>query len=112
GRDRRAHCPPAAAGRLRGPGPLRAGRQLRPGDADAGQERGEIAMMRRLACLALATALGGCASSTSPKGTLAELRSVEPEIEDVRLDDSLDLAAQSYRRYLQETPVNEMTPEA
>lgn len=69
-------------------------------------------MMRRLACLALATALGGCASSTSPKGTLAELRSVEPEIEDVRLDDSLDLAAQSYRRYLQETPVNEMTPEA
>lgn len=68
-------------------------------------------MIRRLALVALAAALAGCAT-TAQKGTLAELRDVKPEVDEVYLEDSLDLAAQSYRRYLEETPVSEMTPEA
>lgn len=60
----------------------------------------------------LAIALAGCASTSPKNGTLAELRNVEPDIEEVQLEDALDRAAQSYRRYLEETPVSELTPEA
>lgn len=56
-------------------------------------------------------ALCACATS-SDVGTLAELEQVTADVEDIHLDDSLDRAAQSYRRYLEETPVSERTPEA
>ena len=39
-------------------------------------------------------------------------RWVQPDVAEVEVADSLDLAAQSYRRYLDETPMSEMTPEA
>jgi TolA-binding protein/Flp pilus assembly protein TadD len=53
----------------------------------------------------------GCVSAPD-SGTLAELRSVQPDVAEVEVADSLDLALQSYRRYLDETPVSTMTPEA
>ena len=53
----------------------------------------------------------GCASVPG-RGTLAELHSVEPDVTEVRVEDSIDLAAASYRRYLEETPTSALTPEA
>jgi tetratricopeptide (TPR) repeat protein len=53
----------------------------------------------------------GCASSPSGN-TLATLRTVQPDVAEVEVADTLDLAMQSYRRYLDETPTSAMTPEA
>ena len=50
----------------------------------------------------------GCASSPDA-GTLAALRAVEPDVAEVEVADTLDLAMQSYRRYLAETPTSVMT---
>ncbi|MEJ2603899.1 MAG: tetratricopeptide repeat protein [Gammaproteobacteria bacterium] len=55
--------------------------------------------------------LAGCAS-VQDRDTLADLRTVEPELDDVQVADSLERAEQSYRRYLEETPSTAMTPEA
>ena len=68
--------------------------------------------MKRLATVTLLTAgIAGCAT-TSENGTLGELRHVEAAVDEVYLEDSLEMAAQSYRRYLEETPQSEMAPEA
>ena len=57
--------------------------------------------------------LGLAACATSPdRHTLAELHNVQPDVQDVKVQDGLDTAMQSYRRFLQETPVGRMTPEA
>jgi len=56
--------------------------------------------------------LGACATTTSEQGTLAQLQNVQPDVEEVYLDDSLQRAAQSYRRYLEETAESARTPEA
>ena len=55
--------------------------------------------------------LTACATSSDP-GTLAELQSVQADVDEVYLDDSLDRAAESYRRYLEETSESARTPEA
>jgi len=55
--------------------------------------------------------LSACAT-TSNEGTLAELQHIEADTEEVYLDDSLERAADSYRRYLEETSVSTRTPEA
>ena len=60
--------------------------------------------------LTLAT-MAGCATS-SQQGTLAELRNVAPDLEEVYLEDSLERAAESYKRYLDETAEGAKTPEA
>jgi TolA-binding protein len=60
-----------------------------------------------LPCLLLAA----CAAPRE-SGTLAELGRVEPDVEDIQLDDGLERAAASYRRYLNETPESARTPEA
>jgi len=70
-------------------------------------------MMRRIAFL-IGTAsalLSGCATVTE-QGTLAELAAVEPDVDEVYLEDGLERAAESYRRYLEETPETARTPEA
>ena len=70
-------------------------------------------MMRRLA-LAVAVApvlVAGC-SGAPPKHTLAELRNVPPDVQEVRVEEGLDKAMASYRRFLDETPKTAMTPEA
>jgi TolA-binding protein len=70
-------------------------------------------MIRKvLTLLVIAVICSACASSTVQHGTLAELNSVEADLQDVYLDDSLERAAQSYRRYLAETSDSAKTPEA
>ncbi|MDH3547433.1 MAG: tetratricopeptide repeat protein, partial [Gammaproteobacteria bacterium] len=69
-------------------------------------------MIWRTAILLLGCAgLFGCATTSEP-GTLAELGQMPADVDDVYLDDSLERAAQSYRRYLEETSVSARTPEA
>jgi tetratricopeptide (TPR) repeat protein len=70
--------------------------------------------MRRLATpILLAPALVvGCASHHPPQGTLADLRKVHPDVQDVGIEQGLDQAMQGYRRFLEETPETAMTPEA
>jgi hypothetical protein len=72
-------------------------------------------MMVRIRAFALAVvgvAISACATVSSDQGTLAELQQVEADVEDVYLEDGLERAAQSYRRYLEETDKSERTPEA
>jgi tetratricopeptide (TPR) repeat protein len=45
-------------------------------------------------------------------GTLAELRSVRPDMEEIKIDQGLDQAMYHYRRFLEDTPETAMTPEA
>ena len=55
--------------------------------------------------------LAACADQPA-RGTLAQLHDVEPDVEEVKVEQGLETAMQSYRRYLEETPRTEMTPEA
>jgi tetratricopeptide (TPR) repeat protein len=57
------------------------------------------------------TLLVACAQQRA-RGTLAELRDVPPDLREARVEQGLDKAMQSYRRYLEETPRSELTPEA
>jgi tetratricopeptide (TPR) repeat protein len=61
---------------------------------------------------ALAPAFIAACAGNPDRDTLAQLRSVQPDLEEVQVQDSLDLAMQSYRSFLAETPTGEMTPEA
>jgi tetratricopeptide (TPR) repeat protein len=61
--------------------------------------------------LLVAAGLAACAT-TSEQGTLAELSTVPADIDEVYLEDGLERAAQSYRRYLEETSESARTPEA
>jgi TolA-binding protein len=45
-------------------------------------------------------------------GTLAQLRRVQPDVQDMKIEQGLDQAMQNYRRFLDETPETAMTPEA
>jgi TolA-binding protein len=56
--------------------------------------------------------LSACAAPVRQQGTLAELEAVPADTEEVYLADSLEQAAQSYRRYLEETAESARTPEA
>jgi tetratricopeptide (TPR) repeat protein len=62
--------------------------------------------------VALATLLATSCVIAPNSGTLGSLRDVEPDVAEVEVADSLDLAMVSYRRYLDETPTSAMTPEA
>src|SRR5215510_9295144 len=71
--------------------------------------------MRRLTIpIALASALlVGCAAHRKPtRATLADLHNMRPDVQEVKVDQGLDQAMQSYRRFLGETPETAMTPEA
>src|SRR5260370_17607671 len=50
--------------------------------------------------------------SVGTPGTLAELRNVRPDLQEVKVEQGLDQAMQQYRRFLQEAPETAMTPEA
>jgi cellulose synthase operon protein C len=56
-------------------------------------------------------ALAACATDPDRR-TLAELRSVEIELEEVRVTDGLERAMHGYRSYLEATPESARTPEA
>src|SRR5712692_3769391 len=71
--------------------------------------------MRRLIPIVLASALlVGCAArrKVTPPTTLADLHNMRPDVQEVKVDQGLDQAMQSYRRFLEETPETAMTPEA
>ena len=69
--------------------------------------------MRRAALsVAIAAALAaGCASSPE-KRTLGDLHAIEPDVAEVPVTEGLEQAMQGYRRFLDETPETELTPEA
>src|SRR5229473_7657089 len=58
----------------------------------------------------------GCAARPNKPlgtaGTLAELRNVRPDLQEVKVEQGLDQAMQQYRRFLEETSETTMTPEA
>src|SRR5436309_3669802 len=60
--------------------------------------------------------VAGCAARPNKPlgtaGTLAELRNVRPDVQEVKVEQGLDQAMQQYRRFLAETPETAMTPEA
>src|SRR5215470_9184374 len=62
------------------------------------------------------TFMASCAARTnkpvSTTGTLAQLRNVRPDVQDVKVEQGLEQAMQNYRRFLEETPETEMKPEA
>ena len=70
--------------------------------------------MKRLSLpgFGLFLALAGCAAPGTDHGTLAELDQVAPDVDDIHVADSLERAADSYRRYLAETSGTARTPEA
>jgi tetratricopeptide (TPR) repeat protein len=65
-----------------------------------------LALAFILGCAARPNKLGGTA------GTLADLRNVRPDVQDVKVEQGLDQAMLQYRRFLEDAPVNAMTPEA
>jgi cellulose synthase operon protein C len=68
--------------------------------------------LRRLSvpCVVL---LASCASHTGDTtGSIGELRRTGPDLADVKIDGSTDLAIRSYREFLERTPDGSMTPEA
>jgi tetratricopeptide (TPR) repeat protein len=69
-------------------------------------------VIRRSLAVAVAALLAVSCASAPDRGTLAELDNVQADIAEVEVADSLDLALQSYRRYLAETETSAMTPEA
>src|SRR6266571_8150966 len=75
-------------------------------------------MMCRLAIPMVLTPvfMVGCAARPNKPlakaGTLAELRNVRPDVQEVKVEQGLDQAMQQYRRFLAETPETAMTPEA
>ena len=63
--------------------------------------------------LSLLAGIGVVSCASAPQhGTLAELAAVPADTEEIYVADSLERAAQSYRRYLEETPRSARTPEA
>ena len=68
--------------------------------------------IKAFALLTVSMAICACATVSNEQGTLAELQKIEADVEDVYLEDGLERAAQSYRRYLEETDKNARTPEA
>lgn len=60
--------------------------------------------------------MAGCAARpikpVATSGTLAELRNVRPDVQEVRVEQGLDQAMQQYRRFLEQSPETAMTPEA
>ena len=70
-------------------------------------------MMRRVAMLLAVAPVMLTACATDPdRRTLAELRSVEADLREVRVTDGLGQAMAGYRSYLEETPESARTPEA
>jgi tetratricopeptide (TPR) repeat protein len=65
-----------------------------------------LALAFMVGCAARPNKLGGAA------GTLAELRNVRPDVQDVKVEQGLDQAMLQYRHFLEDAPVNAMTPEA
>jgi tetratricopeptide (TPR) repeat protein len=68
----------------------------------------------RLAILLAPALAAGCAAHPArvTSGTLAELRNVQPDLQEATVEQGLDQAMEGYRRFLEDTPETAMTPEA
>ena len=75
--------------------------------------RRRLRHLRRLSLPCLVV-LASCAShhNSDTTGSIGELRHTSPDLTDVKIDGSTDLAIQSYREFLERTPEGGMTPEA
>jgi cellulose synthase operon protein C len=62
--------------------------------------------------LAIAAVIAAGCTASPQKRTLAELHSIEPDVAEVPVTEGLEQAMQGYRRFLDETPETELTPEA
>ncbi len=69
-------------------------------------------MHRARTTLLLASALVAACATNPDRRTLAELRNVEPDMSEVRVENSLDRAMVGYEKFLQEAPESSLTPEA
>ena len=60
--------------------------------------------------------MSGCAARVKKPvgtaGTLAELRNIRPDLQEVKVEQGLEQAMQQYRSFLEKTPETAMTPEA
>ena len=60
--------------------------------------------------------MSGCAARVKKPvgtaGTLAELRNIRPDLQEVKVEQGLEQAMQKYRSFLEKTPETAMTPEA
>jgi TolA-binding protein len=71
--------------------------------------------MRRIHTAGLLAAILASACAETPKSggsTLAELRARETDVSEVQVENSLDQAMSGYRKFLDEAPESELTPEA
>jgi len=74
--------------------------------------------MRRLAIpmVIVPAFIVGCAARpkkpVATSGTLAQLRNVQPDVQEAKVEQGIDQAMQQYRRFIEEAPQNAMTPEA
>lgn len=68
--------------------------------------------MRGTLIIVIPAALVVACAANPDRQTLARLHDVPPDVAEAEVDDSLDRALESYRRFLEETPESAMTPEA
>jgi TolA-binding protein len=69
--------------------------------------------MRRIhTALLVAPSLALACAANPNRHTLEELRGVEPDLAEMRVENSLDQAMSAYRRFLEEAPASSLTPEA
>ncbi len=66
---------------------------------------------KRTAMLLASSFVFGCAGNPD-RQTLARLRSVEPDVTDVQIEDGLGQAMEGYRDFLEQAPKSALTPEA
>lgn len=69
-------------------------------------------MRRTAVVLAAGFLLVGCQTTRDDRGTISQLRDVEPDLEEVPVDNSLVSAMAGYRQFLNATPNHQLAPEA
>ena len=69
-------------------------------------------MHRAHAVLLVAPAFLAACAGNPDKRTIAELRDVDADVTDVRVEDGLEQAMAGYKRFLAEAPESALTPEA
>lgn len=69
-------------------------------------------MSHRLVTLLAGSVLLASCASISEKGTIAELRRVDLDLEDKKIEGGIEKAMEGYRTFLEKTPESAMTPEA
>jgi len=67
-------------------------------------------IFKRLLLIPVILQFSACA--VDEHGTIADLRDVDIEIVDTRIDDGLEKAMKSYQKFLEQTPESAMTPAA